>query len=128
MPSRQQTTLRPDQLKRSVYVIARPVKKAGSFSPLSQRKFCLCHWGLLISLYSENELDQCIQERKPWGSLFEISNDDGKLKLERTENFNGRSSAADWSYTFSMYVGKTRKSDRRIYKHGNILSEAMLTV
>src|ERR1700730_8314180 len=36
--------------------IARPMRKAGRLSALSEESFPFCHWGLFISPYNEQEL------------------------------------------------------------------------
>lgn len=60
--------------KRSVYILARPIKKAGQLRFLSEGKFPLCHWGLLISPYNRRQLLHHIQKgTQSWGMIFEIS-------------------------------------------------------
>ena len=118
-----------NQLSRSVYIVARPVTKAGYFKPLSEGKPPFCHWALLVSEYDHTELRQHIisQTSDPantsnlsWGTLYEITNGDGAMVLLTNENF-GRQFGPDWRYALIAHVGKTYLADSTIYDHGDTL-------
>jgi len=111
---------------RSVYIVARPVTKAGYFKPLSEGKLPFCHWALLVSEYDQSELrrhlksqseDLSTSPNRPWGALYEITNGDGVMVLMTNENF-GRSFGHDWRYALIAYVGETSLHDGIIYEHG----------
>ena len=128
---------RPSPSRRFVYVVARPLKKARNvnLASLSKRKFSLCHWGLLVSPYNPDELQQCIQhqlgnrtkEIAAWGTLFEIFDDRGTMRLNVMEHFGLRQNLIpEWGYACIMHFGKTRLKDNDITHHGTILSHAAL--
>ena len=111
---------------RSVYIVARPLTKAGYFKILSEGKLPLCHWGLLVSNFNQIQLRQHIISRSDsthctdeasWGTLYEITNGEGVMILNREENF-GRDLEPDWQYAILAHVGKTRLPDSAIYDHG----------
>jgi hypothetical protein len=56
MAARRSKGLSKAQRKRSVYILARPIKAAEKLSFLSEGKFPLCHWALLVSSHSVSEL------------------------------------------------------------------------
>jgi hypothetical protein len=114
--------------RRFVYVVARPIKKARNAASLSEGKFSLCHWALLISPYNPHELQQCIQnrvenctrERAAWGKLFEIFDDRGAIRLRVVEHFGLRQTLMpDWGYACIMHLGRTRLQDEDITQHGS---------
>jgi hypothetical protein len=115
-----------NQLSRSVYIVARPVTKAGYFKPLSEGKLPFCHWALLVSEYDQTDLRQHIisqtgnpsnRANRSWGTLYEITNGDGAMVLITNDNF-GRQFGHDWRYALIAHVGKTCLADSRIYDHG----------
>src|SRR5271154_3941083 len=125
-----------NQLSRSVYIVARPVTKAGYFKPLSEGKLPFCHWALLVSEYDQTELRQHIISQtgnpsntanRSWGTLYEITNGDGTMVLMTNETF-GRRFGHDWRYALIAHVGKTYLVDSTIYDHGEtfILSQLIL--
>ena len=115
--------------RRFVYVVARPIKKARNAASLSERKFSLCHWGLLVSPYNPRELQQCIQhrpedcsrERVEWGKLFEIFDDRGTIRLRVVDHFGLRQTLMpDWDgYACIMHLGRTRLQDGDITRYGS---------
>lgn len=111
---------------RSVYIVARPVTKAGYFKPLSEGKLPFCHWALLVSEHNQSELQKHLisQSEAPstspkhsWGALYEITKGDGVMVLMTNENF-GRKFGDDWQYALIAYVGETSLEDGLIYDHG----------
>ena len=121
---------------RSVYIVTRPLTKAGNFKFLSEGKLPLCHWGLLVSKFNPNELrEQIISQsesnscaaRTSWGTLYEIINGGGVMVLNRNEYF-GRCFGRDWTYAIIAHVGKTHLPDSTIYDHGNIIDITDLTL
>lgn len=122
------------QRKRSVYVLARPIKAAGKLSFLSEGKFPFCHWALLVSSHSESELQRrCLMLNTPdsdnrtlinasWGTLFELfRTHDGQNLSHMITEFGATNLMSDWSYACIAYVGKTKYTDYRLCKEGNLL-------
>jgi len=113
----------PQNSPRSVYIVSRPVTKARylHLSSLSERKFSLSHWALLISPYNEIELKQHIQSQGDsnvlWGSLFEMFNIDGIVDVHVVEDF-GQNLPTEWRYAFMMHIGKTQLEDKEIIRCG----------
>ena len=133
---RKRHTSTPNPSRRFVYVIARPIKKARNVASLSEGKFSLCHWALLVSPHNPRELQQCIQyrvegctrERAGWGKLFEIFDDRGTIRLRVVEHFGLRQTLIpDWGYACIMHFGTTQLEDNHITQYGTILSHAALT-
>jgi len=101
---------------RSVYIVARPITKAGYFKFLSEGKLPLCHWGLLVSRCNEVELrrhiislleSSCCTAKASWGTLYEIINGHGMMVLNTNENF-GVNFDHDWRLS--------RKSGKLVYQ------------
>jgi hypothetical protein len=113
--------------KRSVYIVARPTTIAGHLSSLSQGKFPLCHWGLLITAHTETELktrclmlnfadiDTSALER--WGTLFELIRTENGNKPQITE-FGPGDLLREWGHACIAYVGKTKSSDYNLSMEG----------
>ena len=112
-----------ERLKRSVYIVARPITKAGWFGWSSEGKLPLCHWALLISPYNENELlyrlvlQTAYRGSISWGTLFELLNDNGNNKVNEVKHF-GRHYSAEWGYAYIMHLGETRSPDFKIKQDG----------
>ena len=128
IPIQKKHSITPNSSRRFVYVVARPIKKARNASSLSEGKFPLCHWGLLVSPYNPRELQQCIQyraedctrERAAWGKLFEIFDDRGIIRLRVVEHFGRRQTLMpDWGYVCIMHLGRTRLKDEDINQYGS---------
>ena len=109
---------------RSVYIVAKPLRSAGQLASLSEGKFPLCHWGLLVSPYNARELHRYIQYRSKngcgcgdWGTLFEIVRIEGRHEVNKVEHF-GSNLLPEWSCFCIAYVGVTQLPDRRIFDHG----------
>ena len=126
LPIQKRYSVRRERSARSVYIVARPINKAGPLSPLSEGKFSLCHWALLISPINENELrshierqaSSCCESRQSsWGTLFEIFNVDGTVQVNVVEHF-GRHISPDWGYAYIMHLGETYLQDAKIVRHG----------
>src|ERR1700735_5432124 len=106
--------------KRSVYIVARPTTIAGNLSSLSQGKFPLCHWGLLVSAHTETELKtQCLMLNfadndtsalERWGTLFELIRTENGNKPQIKE-FGPGDLLREWGHACIAYVGKTKSSD-----------------
>lgn len=133
MPIQKRRSARRERSTRSVYIVARPIKKAGSLSSLSEGKFSLCHWALLISPNNEKQLRShierqaasCSQSRQSsWGTLFEIFNIDGTIEVHVVEDF-GRHISPDWGYACIMHLGETHLQDAKIVGRGEYILSAM---
>jgi hypothetical protein len=115
---------RNERTTRSVYIVARPINKAGNLSFLSEGSLPLCHWGLLISPYNQAALrkhlkHQTIEDRntisQTWGTLFEIlQTGEGFHQLNTDHSFG----PTDWDYTCIVHVGTTKLLDHRINRKG----------
>lgn len=123
------------QSSRSVYIVARPLTKAGYFKFLSDGKLLLCHWGLPVSPYNQMDLRQHIISQSEsgsngasdsWGTLYEITNGDGAMVLNVNEYF-GRHFGHDWRYALIAEVGTAQIPDKKIYDHGKIPISNVLT-
>jgi hypothetical protein len=115
---------RTERITRSVYVVGRPIKKAGKLSFLSEGSLPLCHWGLLVSPYTLTALRRhlkrqskgdCNEVNGSWGTLFEISQtENGFHQLETNNDFR----PSDWDYMCIVNVGGTTLLDHRISRQG----------
>lgn len=121
--------LRNSKRRRSVYIVAKPLEGAHQLSFLSEAKFPLCHWALLISPYDERGLYDHIlcQTNRPglskdgsWGTLFEIFQTDSKRHKVHIVRQFGRKLSPEWSYACIAYVGETHLPDSKISHHGKI--------
>jgi hypothetical protein len=125
-PMRRPTSSTKKRRKRSVYIIARPTTVAGALSSLSQGKFPLCHWGLLVTRHSESELKtQCLllnidDNLESWGTLFELIRTE-KGNKPQIKDFGPTELLSQWGYACIAYVGKTKSSDYALSAHGTAL-------
>jgi len=117
-PTRGSTSSIRKRRRRSVYIIARPTSVAGGLSSLSQGKFPLCHWGLLLSPYNEIELrTQCLMLNidenleTSWGTLFELRRTKDGTNEPQITKFGPMELLNAWNYACIAYVGKTKVSD-----------------
>ena len=115
-----------ERQKRSVYIIARPINKAGKFRFLSEASFPFCHWGLLVSPRSPKQLRYYLKyyakgHRNPsqfsLGTLFELYNADGMNKVNVVKDF-GRDFSFEWTSMCSAFIGNTELFDYRISHRG----------
>jgi hypothetical protein len=110
--------LTPPQKRRirSVYILARPIKKAGQLGFLSEGKFPLCHWGLLVSPYNQREMqDHIRQGTQSWGTIFEISLSLRGTHIPNIHTYSARTFSGDWQYACIAYVGETYLPNYRIF-------------
>jgi hypothetical protein len=119
---------------RSVYIVARPIHKAGNLSFLSEGSLPLCHWGLLISPYNQAALQKHLEHQKTedhsmisqtWGTLVEISQTAEGFHQHDTDRTFG---PTDWDYMCIVHVGSTRLSDHKINRKGAYSQLLCLTV
>jgi hypothetical protein len=120
------TSSTKNRRKRSVYIIARPTTIAGHLSSLSQGKFPLCHWGLLVSTHSESDLQtRCTMLNlvddttalEGWGTLFELIRTEAGNKPQIKE-FGPGDLLREWGHACIAYVGKTKSSDHSLSMEG----------
>jgi hypothetical protein len=115
--------------KRSVYIIARPLKAAGPLSVCSDGKFPVCHWGLLVTSRSREEV--IVQWRKycettdpshlpPWGTMIELSRlPDNTNVYNVSTDFGLHEWYKMWGPSISIwYVGETGASDSHLADRG----------
>ena len=114
--------------KRSVYVVARPLSKAGPFSFLSEGKFPLCHWALLVSEHGHVDLRDRVNRLAPdtasWGTGFELHRMEDKNAAHLIKEFGPAEFLGEWSAACVAYVGKTESSDHILYIKGTFYSLA----
>jgi hypothetical protein len=114
---------------RSLYVVARPIRKAGrlKLSFLSEGSFPFCHWGLFVSYYNENELlEKMIQYSEDisdvgepgMGTMFELQQTPQGNKPNVVSDFR----LSCWEQAVYAQVGETRLSDQDISDHGTDLN------
>lgn len=120
-PARKSTSSSKKRRKRSVYVVARPLKSAGHLSFLSRGKLPLCHWGVLVSRYGPAELQsRCASESKDsklssWGTVFELfRTPENKNLYHVIEDFGPAELANEWSCVCITFVGKTTMSNHKL--------------
>lgn len=115
--------------KRFVYVIARPLKNAGSLDFLSDGKYHLCHWALLVT-HSRPELGtnpkdslmgaQSSTRRHLQGTLFELCRSPNGLNFNIVEDFKLEKWWNEWSFVMCKYAGETRVSNQNLSDEGEI--------
>jgi hypothetical protein len=118
--------------KRFAYVIARPLKSVGRLSFLSDGKFPLCHWALLVT-NSRPELEtdradspieaQSIMHCHLQGTLFELHRSPDGLNPNIIEDFKLEKWCNAWGFAISKYAGETRVSDQNLSNTGEVTSE-----
>jgi hypothetical protein len=106
--------------------MARPIHAAGVFSPLSEGKFPLCHWGVLVS--DEKNLHQWLSERdnvvwnttKSWGTLIELYRDPltNLNKPHIVLDFGHFELRKEWRMFALRLVGSTYGDDKTSYETG----------
>jgi hypothetical protein len=117
--------------KRSVYVIARPLKAAGYASFLSDGKFPVCHWGLLVSERTWSEVEAQWKEvlgslesfrsedLQLRGTMFELLRvSDCKVKHQKFNNFQLEQWRDEWQSVFFACVGETEVTDDMLSRQG----------
>src|SRR5579859_652257 len=105
--------------KRFVYVIARPTKVAGLLGGLSEGKFPLCHWGVLVShlnldaLRIQNMMLQLglDEVEREWGRLFELRRTEEGKNSVHISTFGVERLLTDWPHACIGYIGRTKVSD-----------------
>ncbi len=128
---------------RHIYVLARPIQAAGIFSILSQGKFPLCHWGVLLSELrnlergdyspfpsfsggylststSSVDLASRVTPLK-WGSLFELQRDPltNQNKAHVVYDFGHTDLHYDWKFLSLRKIGATAYHDDEIVARGS---------
>src|SRR5271154_2534051 len=95
--------------ERSVYLISRPVTKAQYLrvAGLSEGKFHLSHWSLLVSSHKEEALKEHIQNgsedsNQSWGSLFEIVTVNKDIEVKYDARF-GENLPPEWRYVSMIH-------------------------
>jgi hypothetical protein len=115
---------RNERTTRYVYIVARPIHKAGNLAFLSEGSLPLCHWGLLISPHNQAALRKHLKHQEiedhntinhTCGTLFEIwQTGEGFHQLNTDHSFG----PADWDYMCIVHVGTTKLLDHRINRKG----------
>jgi hypothetical protein len=107
---------------RYVYILGRPLWMANrlGISFISDGKFALCHWGLLVTPLDLNSMIDCLREfnnikrskHQNLGTLFELVRE-GRVNRWRTiQNFGeGDELHTDWTTMTIAYVGTTMLND-----------------
>jgi hypothetical protein len=107
---------------RYVYILGRPLWMATRLgvSFISDGKFALCHWGLLVTPLDLNSMIDCLREfnnikrskHQNLGTLFELVRE-GRVNRWRTiQNFGeGDELHTDWTTMTIAYVGTTMSHD-----------------
>jgi len=116
-------------LTRFIYLVARPISKAGPFGFLSEGKLPLCHWGILVSEYDEKAFFELLdyqtatnQESLRLGMLFELAREeshDAKWQVNVVPNF-GKQLPRIWKNVMVFHVGETIIANEDIISYGNI--------
>jgi hypothetical protein len=113
--------LKRERRARSVYILARPMKRAGYLGILTGGKFPLCHWAVLVSPHNQREFrdhSQGIKEIDCWGTMFEISADPHKVQVLNVHEYFAQHFTLDGVDVRMAYIGKTHLPDYRISHHG----------
>lgn len=116
---------RRDPRLRSLYVVARPIRKTGrlKLSFLSQGSFPFCHWGLFVSPYNENELLETMLQQSESIPEAGYSGLGTLVELQQTQHGNKPHVVNDfqicsWEQAVFAFVGGTEMSDDEIVEHG----------
>jgi hypothetical protein len=120
------STHRKARRRRAVYIIAKPVKSAGTLSFLSDGKFPFCHWGLLVTRHSRTEIHALslmmrldLLDDEPWGTLFEINRNEANESVPNIcPAFGAQELRGEWNRAFLIYVGSTSFSDDKLSREG----------
>lgn len=129
MPSNRTKQRRRKKRQRSVYVIARPLRAAGPLAPFSDGKFPICHWGLLVTNCSRDEVaSQWTRYREtgkssllpPLGTMIELRrHPDNTNTYNLNTDFGLCDWYEEWGFNISItYVGVTRRSDSSLAYQG----------
>jgi len=113
---------------RFVYIIARPLQAARNLPfSVSDGKFPVCHWGILVSGSSEEEIRWSTYLETtdasylpPWGTMLELWRyPDNTNTYDLHLNFSLDEWYTRWGGAISiMYVGETEASDESLQSHG----------
>jgi hypothetical protein len=111
---------------RTVWVLARPIKAAQWLAFLSEGKFPLCHWAILVS--DLNFVDftvlwaskKRVCRRDSWRTLFELYRDENNInKSHMVEELGvNREFLDEWCTVFVAFMGTTHDTDLEIYHQG----------
>ena len=113
--------------KRSVFVVARPLKMLGPLSFSCDGKFPLCHWGLFVSEACSSEITsrwedyqrtRNLSSRPPRGTLFELVRLGTRNTHNKREDFGLEVWDAEWGYIDIRYVGDTEVTDKDLSEYG----------
>jgi hypothetical protein len=113
--------------KRSVFVIARPLKAAGPLAFLSDGKYPLCHWGLFLSEDDPSEVmfrwkkyretkDRSFLPRP--GTLFELVREGRKNNYHKREPLGLEVWDDEWGYITLVHVGETPATNEELSDEG----------
>jgi hypothetical protein len=116
--------------RRYVYIVSKPVHVPG-FAFLSDSKFPLCHWGVVLSQYDEDRLKEFFSQQSTnplyklplLGTLFELKRPNGPTtwQLNIDDKFGvaiGSAIGSEWSRMSISYLGETNSSDDQIKSCG----------
>jgi len=111
---------------RSVFVLARPLTIADKLrmSFVSDGKFPLCHWAMLVSRSKEGGMmDKLETVRRgghggQLGTLFELVRNKSDNTAHMNQYFGPAQLNSDWRYLSIAYIGVTGLSDEIIEDHG----------
>lgn len=112
---------------RSVWVLAKPIDAAGPFSFLSEGKWPLCHWGVLVSEYSTVDMRIMWLSRKEmhpgktlsWGVLFELWRSPNHTNTPHmVTDFDKEYLVQYWPVSSITFVGETKCQDQQLLEEG----------
>jgi hypothetical protein len=119
---------RKKRRKRDVYIVARGLRAAGRFAPLSDGKLPLCHWALLITSQTQWWIQTQLvrfsesngqSELPPWGTLFELSRTlENKVSHRKSRGFSLQEWHKEWGTVSMTYVGTTKVTDHMLVAKG----------
>lgn len=112
--------------ERTVWVLARPINAARGFSFLSDGKFPLCHWAVLLSNLNEVRFKVLWDSKTniglngSWGTLFELFRDDNDKNIpHEIYDFGSHDEFLnDWKSVAIIFIGTSLRSDSEVSAQG----------
>lgn len=118
----------PDEIFYNVWLLARPLTRTSFIPPLtslSDGKYPLCHWGVLITNLSVTDIEYHFENRygsaeRHLGTLYELRRiDENQHSVNMIQPFLTSDLRAEWRRVSKKWLGLTTKSNQEISAAGS---------